>query len=1312
MVRWLNILLLFISLSSLVEAKEKRVFFVHYTTQDGLCSNSVNAITQDTMGFMWIATVNGASRFDGNSFDNYRVEQYPEIYRNDLQGVFVLPNGKPTLSSSHSVLSSYDYESNSFSDISDFLVDTVYKYHINGFEPQGETGLLSTARGVYRYDKGRFVQILPQLPYRYVLDVTQDSLGRYWLFDYDGASVYDEEGECLYDFRPVVREMIDHHLWLNTHSLLLSSPVGSLWLVEFNEKGEAQKPVRVNIPFKYVSCMVKDVSGNIWMGTLGDGLWLVRYEEKELKCEKVIPTNNEEDALSKISSLYIDNQSNVWISTLGSGVWRTLDLSESSYFSSTMLGIPSCIGSAFSETSDGDILFGTDGMGVFWLDADFYVKRNFTMSDGLSSNNVTSIERDADGSYLIGYWGGAINRLWLPTGKIQKVEYNGIDKPLFTTKSILQNKDGVVYVASAGDGIYMKEDNRWQRLSLKDSSMNDYEDLWTESLLRNKEGNVHILSSRTIWSNVKTQSKSIFKSIYPDIDKSNTRQPLHFNHAVEDDYLYVASNEGVFVFNQQDSLLRVIKGDVVSIQKDNEGLLWVCGAQGIHTLKKNDSERVVSIMTSEELPSSDFFSRHASWSSASGRLFFGTKEGFVCINPANQKITPFQYFEFAQLVVKGEKIMPKSPLFVLDYNETHFRLDFDLIDYSLINKPVLQYRILELDSAWNSLGEKREVEISYLPSGNFHIEVKASTPNGEYQRIISQSIKVLSPWWHSVWFRLLLVLLVALSFYLALRLKTRRVEQQKVLLSKMVDERTEELRLVNENLSQKNDEIAHRNESLLESLKQKDQLVSIIGHDLKNPMFAVVSTLKRLLTKQYTISEQQNILSEVTKETETLQNEMVKLLQWSAESSFETMYQPQDFDLMQLVSETVSFVKGLVDEKAINLQLSCDCKYETYADPRMVSTIVRNLLTNAIKFTPTHKSIDVYVQETESVSIVRVVDQGMGMTKEQIDSLLKGTNRFSTQGTEEEKGFGLGFQIVMDFVKKNLGEIEIESIVGEGTEIKVAFPLSEKQIEKDRGSSVSMPLAVNVDLLQGKSILVVDDDPLLLSHISEILSQYVSVYQAKDGEEAVHIAMEKIPDLILSDIEMPNMNGFEMYEALKENMLSANIPLMFLSAKSDIEVRQQSLSLGAISFIAKPFEDSDLMLQIVNFLTWQQKKQIQMMSRALEDKEDPKESMNPLLERLLELVKENYQNPDYTFNDIAVGLGMSKSTLSRRLKSLTDKTPIEILSEYRFSLAKKMVEKGDMPISEIAYSVGFSDPSYFSRRFKELFGVTPSSQIK
>lgn len=1315
MIRFLKIVLAVILFAPIsLMAKEERMLFSHYMMEDGLCSNATNDIVQDSMGFTWIATVNGVSRFDGSHFVNYTVDQYPEILTNDLKRVFILPNGKLTVSSSRSVLSSYDYETNTFSDVSGFMEDTSYKYDINNYVTQKDgRGLLATAQGVYRFDResNQFVHILPELMHSYVLDVTTDFLNRYWVLDYDGVCVLDENGEALsaYNFKPQMKEMIEHHLWLDDYHLLLSSPVGSLWIVELDRDGTIHSPRKVALPFRYVSCMVKDSMDMVWMGTLGDGLWQVTFKEGKTDCVKIIPTNENEDALAKISSLYLDGNNNLWVSSLATGVWKTSRFSDSPYVTANSVGIPSTIGSCFSETAEGDILFGTDGMGLFWLDSHFQIIKNFNVSNGLSSNNIITIAKQSDGSFLIGYWGGVTDRIWLHTGKIEKVTYTGIDHPIFTTKSILPTKDGSLYVATSGNGVYANINNQWQRIFLRDSTMNPYDDIWCDYLMEDPAGNVRIITSRTIWSNLTTHSKTQFRPIFPDADKTNTRQPLHFSHALFHDSLYVTSNQGIYVFNAEDSLIRIIEGDYSSILMDNQQRLWVAGANGIQTLP-TDGEKQVSI-TSSEFHHSNHFISHASFISSSGNLFFGCRDGFVCVNPTYSDHHTHHFFSFSRIVSShGESwsCSPSSPV-KLKYDDTHIKLYFDLVDYSLKSKESVYYRIVELDSAWIDLAGKREIEISYLPTGTFTVELSASFMNEKQV----QKITVLPPWWNTTLFRLILVVLLLGLIYLIICVKTRRVERQKAKLSEMVAIRTEELRLVNENLSQKNEEIERRNKSLLESLKEKNQLVSVIGHDLKNPMFAIVTTLKRLLTKQYSLSEQQTILSNVTRESESLQNEMLKLLQWSAESGMEMTFQPQNFDMPSLVSETVSFLNGLLSEKNIELTVDEDCQNLTYADPRMVSTVIRNLLTNAIKFTPSGKSITVKINDTEEETAVRIIDQGVGMSSDQIENLLKGSNHFSSKGTEEEMGFGLGFQIVTDFVDKNNGTIKIESVLNEGSDISVYFPKSQEQRVKEDTSDNQVPVTVNDDeLLQGKSILVVDDDPLLLSHVSELLSNYVTVYQAGNGEDAVRLAMEKIPDLIVSDIEMPKMNGMEMYEQLKRNLLSANIPLIFLSAKSDIEVRRQSMSLGAINFIAKPFEDNELLMQIVNFLSWQQKTQIQMLSRTIEEKEVPKDDINPLLDRLMEVIKENYKNPEFSFNDIAKGMGMSKSTLARRLKSLTNKSPIEILSEYRFSLAKRMVEKGDMPISEIAYSVGFNDPSYFSRRFKELYGVTPTSQKK
>ena len=354
--------------------------------------------------------------------------------------------------------------------------------------------------------------------------------------------------------------------------------------------------------------------------------------------------------------------------------------------------------------------------------------------------------------------------------------------------------------------------------------------------------------------------------------------------------------------------------------------------------------------------------------------------------------------------------------------------------------------------------------------------------------------------------------------------------------------------------------------------------------------------------------------------------------------------------------------------------------------------------------------MSVNVEENDNETVIKVVDQGVGMSAETTARLLSGSNVASTSGTEQEQGFGFGFKIVLDYIKKNRGNLHIDSTEGKGTTVEVVLPRCEEEVIDLVKKTTSVGVSINKELLSGKTILVVDDDELILDHIGSLLSPFVEVLKAHDGAEGYAMAQAHVPDLVISDVDMPNLDGLEMYTKMGTNLLTSNIPLLFLSAKTDNSVKLKGLSIGAIDYIAKPFADDELLVKICNFLLWQQKLQLKALTKTYGGEETTStDAVNPLLEKIISLVKENYSNPLYSLTDFVRELGMSKATLSRRLKSITDKTPIEILNEYRLNMSKKLLEEGQMSVSDVAYAVGFNDPSYFSRRFKECFGNTPKS---
>lgn len=1312
-----KILTCMVMLFAIVGAKAERLLFAHYTVEDGLSSNSVNAVSQDTNGFIWIATRFGISRFDGVNFKNYSSFTDSVMLRNDIYYTFLLPDGKPSFSSSNSVLFSYNEQTDSFEDISSFLPNDTYKHDLKGFssQPNGEN-LLSTACGLFGFDNmtNKFHRVAPNYA-QHVLDVCVDKFGRYWVGHYEGLSILDKDGNELY-------VLLKDHLVSELHSLdnnhiLICSTVGGSWIAEID--GEKNEPVikKVDTPFDDVSAVASDKQGILWIGTLNDGLWKCKFDGTTFKYDKIIPLNEREDALAKISSLFVDNNGNVWVPTQSSGVWRTTSINDYTYIKSKDVGIPQAVGASFCETDDGDVLMGTDGCGMVLLDSDFQVKRNIS---GLSSNSVLTIVKEKD-DYLIGYWGGESNRYNIKTGDISKIIYNGIENPRHTTKNICRMADGAIYISAAGDGVYRGENGKWEKLVLTDSAMSNYPDVWVEGTYQKPDGNIVIYTARTIWSN----RSGRFKPLLPDVDKSMSSNPLHVNQCVADsgNTLFAATNKGIYCFDKDDICLGTINyipmGEYASVLIDKNNVLWASGSNGILAI---DTKRMTydRMLPTNAIPSYDYFTGRACLQTRSGDIYFGCKDGFVCIQPNVKSSEKIEHMTFSHLSIRGKTVPVGSdilpyPLKSMDrlnlsYNQNRFSIGFDWVDFSLTNNLVPKYRIPEIGMDWESLGNKRSIDITYLPAGDFTVELAAFS-GGKAVQTISLHVSISSPWWNSIWFYCLTFFLSCVLLYILYRLRTRRLEEHRRQLQQMVDERTRDLNNANILLSEQKSAIEARNETLLATLKQKDQMVAVVAHDLKNPMFAIVSTLKRMLSHIYTQAEQQRLLSKLAAESEGLQKQMVSLLQWANGDVALSTYHPSAIDANELVKEAISLLEGLAGEKEIKLRQDGMTQYATWCDSRMFSAIIRNLITNAIKFSSKGSEVSVDLTEAEEYSIIKVTDKGVGMSQNKVNELLSGENITSTSGTEDEVGYGFGFRIVLDYVHKNKGTLNIESKLQDGTTISVSLPkCPDEKLEILSDEKQDVELTINKELLSGKSILIVDDDELLLEHITDLLSPYVEVHMAHNGEEGISQAQTYVPDLIISDVEMPKMNGIEMYEKLTGDLLTSNIPLLFLSAKTDDNVRLKGLSIGAIDYIAKPFDDDELLVKICNFLMWHQKIQVTALSKTLEgEEESSSEKINPLLEKIILLVKENYTNPLYSLTEFTQDLGMSKSTLCRRLKAITDKTAMEILTEYRLNMAKNMLADGNMSVSDVAYAVGFNDPLYFSRRFKQFFGNSPKS---
>ena len=1306
--------------------------FYRYSSKDGLSCNYVHDIVQDKNGFLWVATEYGLNRFDGVHFRNYFVDDCPSLERNQLMHLFCTSKGHLLVGGNNGVLISYDEKTDTFKNLMpDDFKSSYYKGITSFYTDDKQREWVTTTNGIYiynekieRYDKH---PILTDSTINFfVSGMVRDRFGRFLCGTYTGMIVYDEKGNHLeeYDDCLPFGMMISSFVPVEKDVFLVSSFVGGLWLIREDEKGNIKRAEVLDVPFINVNSIIKDSKGNYWFGAAGSGLWKGTYDGS-FHFERIEPQNVKSEELKKIHCLYEDSNGDIWIGTQNAGLLRYSTARNAGSVHSSDIGFPMVDGTSFAMDDDGNLLVGADGHGIFLLSPDFNIIRNFTIEDGLSSNNVLSIKKGVDGEFWIASWGGELCKLNTKTGKITKVLFSSIPSAFITSKCVMALPNGEVWIAMAGDGVYtMDRYGLWARKWLKNDTFT-IPDIWIEDIACSKQGVKWVVTSRSVWRCDSSGDKPVF----PDVDKQQGHRPLLMAQGICDDEgnLYVVTDQGIIHFaadgSSYEKLTYLPEGQYSSIVMDENGIFWTGGSNGV--LSFDDKNKTYTkVLLDERFRSRNYFTCRAAYIDKWGRLYFGSTEGFVMFDPKQIRVQDtVDYLQFSRLYVKGKRqevgstYLPQGlqdlSRLKLNHDETNIAITVDVIDFSGLNDVEVFYRLSNLDRDWIDLQGKREIKISHIPSGNYTLEVKAKKRGAKNEsKIIRLPISVSPPWWNTWWFYLLLFLIIALSTYVILYYRFKRITDQRELLRKMVAERTQELNETNVLLEQKQQVIEQRNKDLEQALQDKDRLLSVIAHDLKNPMFAIVGALDSVLKHHESLESTWKILKDIYLSAFNLQSSMVKLLEWARGKQTEVKCQLQEASVRKMVQEVVSLLNALFVEKKIKVTTSFDINHCATMDSRMIGTAVRNILSNAVKFTPEGGTITLDIKEQQDKVVIVIQDSGVGMTEEQLQSIRNNANVISTLGTKLEKGTGLGFKMAKDFVEKSGGELMVDSICGEGTTVTIYLPMSkEPDVEPEKTAEDSEDqFVINTDLLQGNTVMIVDDDPLILLHLRTILSPYFNVVEAENGEVALSLAQKEVPDIILSDVEMPKCDGIQMYEQLKKMEVTSKIPLLFLSAKNAESDRLMGLYKGAIDYISKPFYDKELLMKLTNILLLRREAQQKILKENLEQQAEPSSDVNPLLKALLDVVEKNYTDPKFSAEDMSANMAMSTSTFARKLKSITDKTPTEILTEYRLHKAQKYLKDGSKSVTEVAIMVGFNDPLYFSKKYKSYFGVSPSME--
>ncbi len=1269
--------------------------FSHFSTDDGMMTNKSESITQDDRGFIWIATEFGLDRFDGSNFRHFSKDNYPEIPRDNFLFVSHIGNGKIVAGGMNGLLVKYDPSDDRVKNMMPADFDrTYYKTTHGAFVDGDETVYAFTNGGLYLYDKEKdeFTNDHPAynaLTGAFMRSFYVDQSRNYWTGLVGGVRVYGRNGGMLMEYKSEGFEMEVNSLCpLNNGEIAASTFSNQLWIF----RDYVTQPRIIKLPFSNTTRVIQDRRGRCWFSSDGDGLWYTdNIEAEKPEFVNLRPYENNGETMKKLYTVMEDFNGDIWVSTQNSGIWCYHSQQVRGIAFSSEQGFSNHVCSDFTEDLDGNLIVATDGSGVFKKTDNTF--RQYKVG----CNNVLGIDCDKNGNMLLATWGDGLQSLNLNTGVANPVKMDGFT-PINNVFSICQMENGEKYCGSAGDGLYVTDQNgTWRKRILADDSLAKMPNKWIYKIIE-KKGIRWILTTNTIWR----VENGVFKAMMEDLATIKSVCPLSLYDIDCDEHcnLYVGTNEGVMrIASDGSEVTKITAIDSCEFRvvcSDGKGKIWFGGLGKVlwYDPIKN---------TSGSLPgyygnmSKYLFYSRSGYLSKDGHVYMGTNTGYLCFAPNEIQVTKsIKYMDFSTFYMSQKKqyTLHNVSDLTLKHNQTDIAIDIDLVDYSQTGAAALRYRLKGLNDDWKEMGKSRRISFNYIPEGDYLLEVEAqSTTSFTSVQKLTMPLKVLPPWWKAWWCYLLEVLLVLGIIFIVYRTKMRQQEAQKRELRKKVDERTEELNV---------------------ALKEKDRLISVIAHDLRNPMFGIVASLDSVLSQEM-VNIKKSSLVDIRNAASTLQGEMQKLLAWAQSSTSQFAVRLSDVDLKQSVENEIRLLNELFAAKNIEVVTNVDYSYCAKADIRQLEVVVRNLLNNAIKFTNEGGKITVDGSELQNELLLKISDNGVGMTAAQLQNLLSSAKHESTEGTTGEKGTGLGFSLVQEYMKQMNGKISVDSKEGAGTSISLYFKKASSKVNNkivsEETTTESTYSPQDDSALRESVVLVTDDDEMVLNSIVAMLEPYATVLTAKDGSAALTMAKNEQPDVIVSDVEMPIMDGFTLNKSLQASQETSHIPLLFVSARTEDEMRLEGLGTGAIDYITKPFSQKELLLKLQSIINVKRNTQNRILSTIVEsDSMEKSDEMDPFLKRVIKVVEENYSDSDFSIEVLARESAVSQSTLTRKVKVLTGKTPLEIITDYRLNMAHSLLTTERISVADVAYRVGFSDPAYFTRKYKQFFGRVPSQR--
>lgn len=1340
------ICLVFLSLGVSIAFSEtpEQIKFSYISINDGLSQSTVFSINQDNRGNMWFATYDGVNKYDGYAFTVYQHDESDSYsIANDISRIVKTDSQGRVWIGTRDGLSYYDEEKDRFKNF--FYEKKGKRQQVNGIaEISSEKLLISTTEGltIFNVKDSKFVDDSLSTAMRKLIASTLCKQGdRIYIGTIQtGLYSYFIPNGTLEKVTPILdSKQIQAVLQQSPTRIWVATEGAGLFLINPNTK-EVRNYLHSrsnpkSISSNYIRSLALDSQNRLWIGTFND---LNIYHEGSDSFVSYSSSQVENGSLSQrsVRSIFMDSQGGMWLGTYFGGLNyyhpiqnRFKNIRRIPYKNSLNDNVISCI----VEDKDKNLWIGTNDGGLNLYNPTTQLFTYYTLQEdkqerGIGSNNIKAVYVDEQKSQIyIGTHAGGLNVLHRNSGKMEN--FNPKNSQLINENvyAILPDGEGHLWLGTLGALIRFNPDTKNFTTIEKEKDGTPFTAKSITTLFRDSKKRLWVGGEEGL--SVYTQQKGELEGNVIFAHSPITQTFTNCIYEASNGVVWVGTREGIYSLNEKEKQIKKYNTSnglpnnvVYGILEDSFGRLWLSTNQGIACLNP-ETEKFRSFTESDGLQSNQFTTSFCRTSA--GQMYFGGINGITTFRPElllDNPYTPPVVITKLQLFNKIVRPDDETGILTRNINETEsitlkswqtaFSIEFVVSNYISGQHNTFAYKLEGYDKEWYYLTDKRTVSYSNLPQGKYNFLVKAANSDGKWNSVPTTLEIIILPIWYKTWWAVLIFLATFTGF---ITFVFRFFWIRKSMETELEIERRDKVR--QEEINQ-----------------MKMRFFINISHELRTPLTLILGPLQEIANK---ISDRwtRNQVEYIQRNANRLLHLVNQLMDYRRAELGVFELKVKKENAHQLIHENFLFYDKLAQHKKIIYTLQSELEdKEVLFDPNYLELIVNNLLSNAFKYTESGQSITVTLKEENGCLLLRVSDTGVGIP---INKQGKVFERFY-QIESEHVGSGIGLSLVQRLVELHHGHIELDSEEDKGSTFSVFLPQdlslyksseiaanANQSEEKQAYSTNSKEMYfIDTEKVENKAvesgdkkrgaILIVEDNNEICHYLSSGLADLFNTLEAGNGEEALEILKENEVDVIVTDMMMPVMDGIKLCKNVKQNIRTCHIPVLILSAKTDVKDQLEGLQVGADDYIPKPFSLSILTTKIQNMMRTR-RRMLERYSKSLEV-EPEKITFNAmdeaLLKRAMTIVEKNMDNIEFSTDEFARDMNMSRSNLHLKLKAITGESTIDFIRKIRFSEAARLLKDGRYTVAEVSTMVGFNTPSYFATSFKKYFGYLPTEYIK